>query len=554
MYETQPSSGAQKTRSGQMIRGAGRRTHLYWTTFSFVALCWLMGCARQNYKADADEKVYDIIDYKWADDFGTKANYRISDTAPLAQDIEVEKAVPESGVLTLPEAVALATAHNREYQTQKEALYIKALDLRLTRHEFETQFFGGATAGYSADRNDEVIGIEPSAGFNRLLAGGTRISVTIAGAWAEALSGNVRSGLTSILSVTVTQPLLRGRDRRVVLEGLTQAERDTLYEVRSFNRFRKEFVVDVIGEYYRALKFWDRVKNARSNYNTLALVYERTEHLADTGRLPRLELDRVGQEKLQARDIYLQAEKEYEQALDEFKITLSLAPMVEFELDDSELEALKAADMTGPDFSEPEVVHAALCQRLDMANAADAVIDAQRKVFVTADGLGADLDLVVMASPIISRRADRRGVGWLNEEYGVDFELGLPLDRVAEQNVYRKALIALSQSEREYDFTADTITLDIRRAFRDLTEAAERYRVQSEGLKLAEKRFENTFMLMKYGRASSRRALRAREDMLDAQNAATDALVDFTIATLEFYRDTGTLQVRPDGMWQLGAD
>ena len=58
-------------------------------------------------------------------------------------------------------------------------------------------------------------------------------------------------------------------------------------------------------------------------------------------------------------------------------------------------------------------------------------------------------------------------------------------------------------------------------------------------------------MLMKYLRASSRRVLRARDDLFDAQNAATDALVDFTIATLEFYRDTGTLQVRPDGMWQL---
>jgi len=44
--------------------------------------------------------------------------------------------------------------------------------------------------------------------------------------------------MTSILSATVTQPLLRGSDRKVVLENLTQAERDTLYQVRFFNRFR----------------------------------------------------------------------------------------------------------------------------------------------------------------------------------------------------------------------------------------------------------------------------------------------------------------------------
>ena len=103
-----------------------------------------------------------------------------------------------------------------------------ALDLRLTRHEFEYQFFGGAGGGYNADRNDEAVGIESRIGFNRLLAGGTRISAELAVAWVDVLTGNMRGGLASILSTTVTQPLLRGSDRKVVLESLTQAERDTL--------------------------------------------------------------------------------------------------------------------------------------------------------------------------------------------------------------------------------------------------------------------------------------------------------------------------------------
>jgi hypothetical protein len=38
--------------------------------------------------------------------------------------------------------------------------------------------------------------------------------------------------------------------------------------------------------------------------------------------------------------------------------------------------------------------------------------------------------------------------------------------------------------------------------------------------------------------------------MFEAQNAATQTLVDYTIATLNFYRDTGVLHVRPDGMWE----
>ena len=509
------------------------------------------GCARQDYKQDADERVYRIIDQKWDPNLGSKANYKISDTAPLPGDIQIEKEVTSFKVLTLPQAVALATAHNRDYQNQREALYVKALDLRLTRHEFETQFFGGASAGYNADRNDEVMGVETRLGFNRLLAGGTRISTELAGAWAEVLTGNLRSGLASILNITIAQPLLRGSNRRIVLENLTQAERDTLYQVRAFNRYRKEFVVSVISQYYIVLQRSDVVKNARNYYINLAWLDERVEDLANAGRVPQFELDRVQQEKLQAANIYSQAEKDYKQALDEFKITLSLPATAKLELDENEFEALKQASMTEPEFTEEKVIKAALVQRLDVANSADAVIDAQRKVYVATDGLRPEANLIGSANAITARRADRQRLDWLRAEYGLGLELDLALDRVPEQNVYRKALITLNQRQREYEQATDMVTLEVRQAHRDLVEAAERYHVLSEALELAQKRFDNTFLLLQYGKASSRRVLTAQNDLFNAQNDADQALVDYNIATLNFYRDTGALQVLPDGMWKL---
>lgn len=533
-----------------MIHNYVTKRLTYLIICSLACLCTLAGCTQHNYKKEADEKVYNIIDQKWRQDFGTKANYKISDTAPAPNDIQIEKAVPASGVLTLSQAVALATAHNREYQTQKEELYIKALDLGLARYEFERQFFGGVGGGYAADRNDEVLGIEANYGFNQLLADGVRISRKLAIAWVDVLSGNMRSGLASILSATVIKPLLRGSDRRVVMEELTQAERDTLYEVRSFNRFRKTFVVSVINQYYGVLQRLDATNNAWENYNTLEQVCERVEKLANAGRIPQLELDRLRQDKLRALDTRIQAEKDYKQALDEFKFTLSLPTTAEFQLDDGELEAIRAAEMTVPDFAEAEVIETALLRRLDLTNNADAVIDAQRKVFVAADGLRAELNLVGTANTISARRADRNTLKPFRQEYGLGFELDLPLDRVPEQHVYRKALITLNRQQRDYDHAADMVRLQVRQVYRDLAEAAERYSVQLEALKLAEKRFKKTYLLLQYSRASSRRVLSAQNDLFDARNAATQTLIDYTIATLNFYRDTGVLQVRPDGMWE----
>jgi len=512
--------------------------------------CWF-GCAEHNYKKEADDQVYNIIDQKWDEDFGTKNNYKISDTEPSPNDIQIEKRIPSFGVLTLPQAVALATAYNREYQTQKEELYIKALNLRLTRHEFEYQFFGGASGGYNADRNDSAVGVESRIGFNRLLAGGTRISTELAAAWVDVLTGNLRGGLSSILSTTVTQPLLRGSDRRVVLESLTQAERDTLYQVRTFNRFRKTFVVSVISQYYGILQKYDAMENARNNYITLAWICERVEKLANVGRVPLLELERIRQEKLRASNIYSQAEKDYQQALDDFKIVLGLSTTTKFELNQEEFESARTTEMIEPDFTEEKVIEAAMLQRLDLVNSADAIIDAQRKVYVAADGLKAEANLVGTASATSSRRADRGRLDWMREEYGVGLDIDLPLDRVAEQDVYRKALITLNQRQREYELETDTVALEVRKEHRNLTEAAERYKTSFEALKLAQERFNNNFLLLQHGKASSRRVLQAQSDLFEAQNEAGQAILDYTVATLNFYRDTGALQVLPDGMWKL---
>jgi outer membrane protein TolC len=517
---------------------------------SLVVIYCSAGCTQHNYKNEADEQVYKIIDQKWKDDFGTKANYKVSDTEPSTSDIRIPKAVPASGVLTLPEAVAMSTAYNRQYQRQKEELYIKALDLRLTRHQFEKQYFGVVTGGYNADRNDEVVGIEANFGFNQLLEQGTLITTRVALAWADVLTSNMRSGLASILSATITQPLLRGSERKVVMENLTQAERDTLYQVRSFNRFRQTFVVSVISQYYGVLRLSDNMENSKRNCDTLDLLISKVKKLVNAGRVPQLELERIYQDKLRAHDEYIQAQKQYQQALDEFKLTLSLPTNAEFHLDLKVIETLKNSEMKMPEFSDAEAIETALLRRLDLVNFADSVADAERKVYVAADSLRAELNLIGSANAPSAKRADRRTLDWNSEDYSLGFELDLPLDRVPEQHVYRKALLTLNQRKREYEQASDMVKLEVRNAYRDLTEAAQRYSVQTEAVILARKRYNNTLSLLQYGRASSRRVLNALEDFLDARNNATQALVDFAVASLNFYSATGVLYVRQDGMWE----
>jgi outer membrane protein TolC len=502
----------------------------------------LAGCGPKNYKEDADKRVYSIIDRKWDPKFGTKANYRIRDVAPGPNDLQIENAVPASGIVTLPCALALATAHNREYQTQKELLYTAALDLRLVRHGYETQLFGGGSALYLKDGDDAMVQTEANLGFNRLLAVGTQISTRIAIAWADVLAGTGRQGWTSIFGAAITQPLLRGSDRRVVMEKLTLAERTTLYQIRAFNRFRKTFAVAVATQYLQVLELYDVVRNTQDYLDALTGLHSRARKVVAVGLIPSLEVDQIQQDVLKARDSLVVAQKEYERSLDQLKLTLALPIASDFQLDVRLLNVLRQHGIPQPEIALNEAIEGALCDRLDVTNSADAVLDAQRAVYVAADSLRADLR--VTGSVNMNTRGDT--------SIAAGPVLDLPLDRVPEQHAYRKALIALEARRREYDLLADTVRLEVREAHRKLTETAERCQILSAALTTAQARDKRASVLMQYGQASSRRVLDALNDLYEARNAATDALIDYAVATLSFYRDTEALQVRPDGMWQEG--
>jgi outer membrane protein TolC len=568
-----PNTGMLECRSGGRPESWRVRRCII-PSFPCLALltCLLAGCPAENYKADADKRVYDIIDSKWDPSMGPRANYRVSDVTSDSNDIHIDAAVPASGVLTLPHALALATAYNSSYQRQKERLYQSALDLKLVEHRYDTQLFGGASSlyGHNWQNSDkrplsgeqmvdesqsghtglsakhpqsEIVQSEGNVGFNRMLATGGQVGVGIAAGWTDILTGRGDKGLNSIFSATLSQPLLRGSDPMIVMEKLTQAERNVLYEIRTFNRFRKTFAVSVATDYLRTLELYDDLGSTQSYYDALAALESRVTKLAEAGMTPQIEVGETRQDVLRARDALAVAQRKYEQSLDQLKATVHLPVAADLRMDVGLLIALQARGLPRPDANLGEAVETALVGRLDVANRADATLDAQRAIYVAADKLRTDLRLKADVD------VDARGHGtvWAGPV------LDLPLDRVPEQHEYRRALTALEVCRREYDDLADKVRLEVRDAHRRLAETAERYEVAGRARETAEKRLKTASTLLQYGQASARRSLDAQRDLYDACKAETNALVEYAIATLEFYRDTETLQVRPDGMWEAGG-
>ena len=533
---------------------------LCWGLCTAVLFGMVGACSREYHKADADKEVYKIIDSKWHDSFGQKANYIISDSniPPSPNDIQIEETViPPSGVLSLAEAVAIATAQNRNYQTQKEILYSSALALTGIRHNYEQQWFATIDGAYVDDSiNDDEFSLASALKTKQdyILANGIEIGTELAIDWARYLTGDPRTTLGSVLSASIAAPLLGigpgVPSSKQKWENLVQKERNVLYAIRTFNRYRKDFVVKAVNAYYEVLQRRDTVTNTENNYKRVLESKERLEMEAQAGRKTRVDVDEAQQNVLRAQNTLVAAQERYEQALDGFKIRLALPTDADIELDQNELKALEEIGISKPDYTLDEAIETALLQRLDLANTADGIDDVVRNVMLAADGLGPQLNLTGGMNVDSRGRTDFSQLQFHEGDYTAGFNADLPLDRKTQRNNYRLALISLEDAQRTYDGAVDNVKLDVRDAYRDLQETADRYNIETNSLELAHQRVETNKLLLDAGRVSVRILLASEDALLAAQNAVTAALVDHLDANLSFYRDVGILQVRPDGMWE----
>jgi outer membrane protein TolC len=131
---------------------------------------------------------------------------------------------------------------------------------------------------------------------------------------------------------------------------------------------------------------------------------------------------------------------------------------------------------------------------------------------------------------------------------GLDFDL--PLDRKAERNIYRTALIRQEQTARALTEAQDTIKLQIREDWRALEQAKRSYENSALGIKLAQWRVEEQNLLAEVGRGRAQDQVDAQNDLTAAQNQRTQTLVDHTVARLRFWEHMGILFIKEHGKWE----
>lgn len=479
-----------------------------------------------------------------ASDLGFRQAAEDRDVAErLARADRLEPGDPDPILINIFDALRIAQESSREFMTAEEEYVLAAIRLLIERHLWSPRLFNDTTVGLArsgtgsgADTTLRII--NEMRARQRLPFGGQ-----VEASWIYRATDQLRSASTegyvqsSTLALTADIPLLRGAGM-IAREDLIQAERNLIYAARRFERFRRQFLVEIANDFFSLLELQAVIESQESRLVSQRRLLVRTEANVEAGRRASFELAEVDNEVRATLSRLESLREQYRLNLDRFRIRLGLNPDQPIEIDRTPFF------LPEPDITPDEAAELALQYRLDLQIQRDQLGDSRRALANARNRVLPDLDLTGRVA------MDGDGASGLVYDFGetnynVGVTFGLPLDREIERLGVRQATINLEQRRRSYEQFRDQVIVNARQSVRAIELARLRLTLAEERINITIQRLRE--QELKEDEISADDIIRAQDALTDAQNERDSELTNLRNAVLNFLLQTDQLRVAPDG-------
>lgn len=408
--------------------GRGGRVLLSLCVLCVLSLALFAGCSRQHYRQKADKEVYSLLhaggtqDPRWKmDDYRINVDCRSRmhdpydpDKEPMPPDdlaahrkmlrVDGKKGskhwndngstnyaespcwrqyllLNENGEVALDKDVSvdLALLHSPEYQAAQENLYLSAMKVSQERFRFDVQFYGGESLLYTAngrirDGGTTSLVNDVSLGAEKLTASGGELVVGLANSITWTFNGQNTWQGDSLLNVGLMQPLLRGAGRKIILEDLTQSERDFLAAIRRMVFFQQGFYTSIVtGQgrqsgpsgsigsgntpsaadgFYGLLARQIQIQNLRQNIIGLEENLQRFQAIHEADQIDIFSVEETRQGLLSSESQLLGEVSRYESSIDTYLRSLGLPPDLKVDINDPLMEQFQLTSISLLDLQE----------------------------------------------------------------------------------------------------------------------------------------------------------------------------------------------------------
>jgi outer membrane protein TolC len=110
-------------------------------------------------------------------------------------------------------------------------------------------------------------------------------------------------------------------------------------------------------------------------------------------------------------------------------------------------------------------------------------------------------------------------------------------------------MIAQQRAARELDLDEESVRSAIRADWRDLEVARKQYELAQIGILQAQRRLEEETLLLELGQGTTRDLIDAQQDLIEAKDDLTSAIISHTLTRLRLWKDMGVLYIQKDGSW-----
>jgi outer membrane protein TolC len=558
--KTVNSTGAKKNPNRLVRRCDFNQSTLLTLVLAVIGALALVACKTSYYRDKTDRDVYAILDQIQADLFGKEEDFTI-DTRYSERDVDqvtreeilADRSLQQAMEINVDRALELAIEGSREYQTQKESLYLSALGLSETEFVFSPQFLATAGADYTDPQGggDSLGGVSSRLSVSQFMRTGGRISANLARDLTRFYVGSPRQQVSDAISFNLSQPLLRGFGSRVAAENLRQSERNVIYAIRDFNHYQNQFAVQKVLDYFRLLRGRDIIRNSFADYQSRTNETARLVEQLEAGRVSTVDLGEIQQAELTSKNNYINAIASYGTDLDSFKIDLGLPLGIDLKLDDSALENITKAGLPLLELDAERAFELAIEYSWPLMNQIDQFEDSKRKVYVAANRLKPGLDFFANASLSDSNDSINQYASFDSDNVrtSMGFELDIPINRFSERNQYRTTLINFERALRNLGLALDNKRNAIRLALRNLKQYEQNYEIQKISMELASKRVTGASLTYQAGRATVDQIVRAQDNLVAARNALSTTMVNYIGARMNLLLEIGILRADREDFW-----
>jgi outer membrane protein len=448
--------------------------------------------------------------------------------------------------LSVDGAVRLAVERNLGLQVETYNPAIAAMDIRRARSIYDPTLSatidhrgGNQQEGPSSSFVDRTRHFDVNASLDQLLSTGATASASFTNFWAKDNLGVSRIRYAQPqLTLSLSQPLLKGSGKQVTERGITVADDTMELSMAGWNQKALDTAAEARNRYLILIKARESLATRNASLAVARRVHEENTARVKAGVLAAFELQDSELGVLQREKDLLDTELSEKDATDQLRLTLHLPPETILELPDTPW-----ADVPAP--SEEEALGIASRRRPDLSKARTSLRIAEFNERVSGN----------LALPSLSFEGSA-GVSGIAAEYGdafddlrtgnnpywaIGFRFSVPLGNGAARAEVASARLKTSQARAGVAVIEESAGLEIRTALRALETRRKQNEVARKGISVAETRLASFLKRGKLGLSRTKDVLDAEANLTQARENLSAARADFQSALTSLWKSTGEL-------------